>query len=42
MGQRYTHIDFDERARIALLREAGQSLRQIATALGRLTVTEVQ
>jgi transposase, IS30 family len=35
MGQRYKHIDFDERARIALLREAGQSLRQIAAALGR-------
>jgi transposase, IS30 family len=35
MGQRYNHIDIDERARIALLREAGQSLRQIAAALDR-------
>jgi transposase, IS30 family len=35
MGQRYNHIDFDERARIALLHEAGQSLRKIAAALGR-------
>ena len=35
MGQRYNHIDIDERARIALLHEAGQSLRKIAAALGR-------
>jgi transposase, IS30 family len=35
MGQRYNHIDVDERARIALLCEAGQSLRQIAAAVGR-------
>jgi transposase, IS30 family len=39
MGQRYNHINHDERARIALLREAGQSLRQIAAALGRPTST---
>jgi len=35
MGQRYNHIDIDERARIALLHEAGQSLRKIAAALDR-------
>jgi len=35
MGQRYKHVNSDERARIALLREGGQSLRQIAAALGR-------
>ena len=35
MGQRYNHISFDERARIALLHEAGQSLRKIAAALDR-------
>lgn len=35
MGQKYNHIDFDDRARIALLFEAGQSIRKIASALGR-------
>lgn len=35
MGQRYNHIDFDDRVRIALLHEAGQSVRKIAAALGR-------
>jgi transposase, IS30 family len=35
MGQRYNQVIYDERARIALLHEAGQSLRKIAAALGR-------
>jgi transposase, IS30 family len=39
MGQRYNHIDFDERAKIALLCDAGQSLRQIAAALDRAPST---
>lgn len=39
MGQSYTHLTLDERARIALLYEEGRSLRKIAASLGRQTST---
>jgi transposase, IS30 family len=35
MGKSYSHISLEERYRIALLHEAGQSFGKIATALGR-------
>src|SRR5690606_27695424 len=35
MGDRYRQFDLEERCAIARLREAGQSLRQIAAALDR-------
>src|SRR4051812_50127300 len=35
MGQRYEQLSLEERCAIARLREAGQSLRQIAAALDR-------
>ena len=35
MGKSYGHLTFEERCRIARLREDGQSLRQIAAALDR-------
>src|SRR5580658_4475891 len=35
MGEVYRHLTADERYRIARLREDGQSIRQIATALDR-------
>jgi transposase, IS30 family len=37
MGKHYDHITLDERCTIAQLRQAGQSLGQIAAALGRST-----
>ena len=35
MGDRYEQLSFEERCAIARLREAGQSIRKIAAALGR-------
>src|ERR1051326_7017709 len=35
MGQRYEQLSFEERCSIARLREAGQSIRQVAAALDR-------
>jgi IS30 family transposase len=37
MGKHYDHITLDERCAIAQLRQAGQSLGQVAAALGRST-----
>ena len=39
MGERYRQLSLDERCTIARLHEAGQSLRQIASALDRPTST---
>lgn len=39
MGTRYDHLDLDERCEIARLRQAGQSIRQIAAAVDRAPST---
>ena len=39
MGQHYSQLSLEERHRIACLREAGQSIRQVASALDRAAST---